>query len=523
MQAKFKYKELKPKPFNLKNKKPDLISKKIENVLPELMSRNVKLCERLKNKLKVSTFFNNAEHRNQKYLKSFVYCSDKRVKDIKTGLEIHKAIKQNSKNMSLLCNQIYNDCILKNADFLLEEKKLISENTEQETHLKINDLINIIKTTIKPSTKKTIKQDKKIQKSLSEDEIKTAKNFISSKIKMEENTIDEKINKYLEKLHKHLENNDKNENFKTVEYFKKRKDYTKYVNNLYIKSGIRFINYTKPKPFQIKDKDAANMVRIQKQLMKFYEIKRTKTNKTNSENFDSSINNNNLEDDNIKNINSTMYNPSVKMMDRDQIIVNGQDTIQVLNNLANQGRFLNRKINRKIKRVNSLIEAELPNPKNYDFLINFYKLKAMNKKNSKTPSNDNRSYFKKIDNFGKTSYEDLAKRKLAMIKNEMQSEQFNKLFVFDPMFITHLNYVRKNNDSNLVNKKNNDESEKVDINKENKDKNKNKDLFLNTKKIIEEQKKGIKFKKILSNEKLKTTNKFYPRRNESLKAIKSSN
>ena len=147
----------------------------------------------------------------------------------------------------------------------------------------------------------------------------------------------------------------------------------------------------------------------------------------------------------------------------------------------------------------------------------------MNKKNSKTPSNDNRSYFKKIDNFGKTSYEDLAKRKLAMIKNEMQSEQFNKLFVFDPMFITHLNYVRKNNDSNLVNKKNNDESEKVDINKENKDKNKNKDLFLNTKKIIEEQKKGIKFKKILSNEKLKTTNKFYPRRNESLKAIKSSN
>jgi hypothetical protein len=40
-----------------------------ELVLPELMSSNIKLDERLKNKLKVSTLLNNIKQRNCKYLK----------------------------------------------------------------------------------------------------------------------------------------------------------------------------------------------------------------------------------------------------------------------------------------------------------------------------------------------------------------------------------------------------------------------------------------------------------------------
>ena len=117
-----KLKEYKLEDFEKKQKKMDLLNSKISVVLPELMSRNIKLGERLKNKLKVSTLFNNIEHRNKKYLKGFIFSSNKRAKDLKTGLDMNKAIKQSTKKLTLLCNQMKDDLILKNSDVLLNEK-----------------------------------------------------------------------------------------------------------------------------------------------------------------------------------------------------------------------------------------------------------------------------------------------------------------------------------------------------------------------------------------------------------------
>ena len=172
--------------FEKKQKRMDLLNSKISLILPELMSRNIKLIERLKNKLKVSSFFNNIEHRNKKYLHDFISSSDKRAKDLKTGLKINKAIEQSSKSMSLLCRQMSDDIILKNADLLLKEKKLISENTEYETHTKINELIHDLKKTVKTHNESQIKPIKKIIKSLSDKEIKEAQDYIGDKIINEE-------------------------------------------------------------------------------------------------------------------------------------------------------------------------------------------------------------------------------------------------------------------------------------------------------------------------------------------------
>ena len=178
---------LKLKEYNLddidkKQKKLDVLNSKISLILPELMSRNIKLGERLKNKLKVSTLFNNIEHRNKKYLKGFIFSSNKRAKDLKTGLEMNKAIKQSTKKLTLLCNQMKDDLILKNTDILLQEKKLLSENTEQETHSKINDFIHTIKNAIKSPSAYRITSSKKFIKSMSEDEILKAKEIIGNKI-----------------------------------------------------------------------------------------------------------------------------------------------------------------------------------------------------------------------------------------------------------------------------------------------------------------------------------------------------
>lgn len=105
-----------------RQKKMDLLNSKISLILPELMSRNTKLGERLKNKIKVSNLFNNIEHRNKKYLKGFILSSNKRANDLKTGLEMNKAIKQSNKSILSLCHQMKNDFILKNSDLLLKEK-----------------------------------------------------------------------------------------------------------------------------------------------------------------------------------------------------------------------------------------------------------------------------------------------------------------------------------------------------------------------------------------------------------------
>ena len=185
--------------FIRKQKKMDALNSKISLILPELMSRNIKLIDRLKNKLKVSSFFNNIEHRNKKYFQDFISSSHKRAKDLKTGLKISKAIKQGSRTMSLLCKQMSDDIILKNANILLKEKKLISENTEQETHIKINDLIHSIKDAIKPPTTLKLSPNKVLIKSMSDEEILKAKNIVGNKIIKEENELQQKINDYLTK------------------------------------------------------------------------------------------------------------------------------------------------------------------------------------------------------------------------------------------------------------------------------------------------------------------------------------
>ena len=139
----------------------DILNSKLTLVLPDLMSSNTKLGERLRNKLKVSTLFNSIENKNRKYLKGFIYSSNKRADFLKTGLDLEKAIKQSRKSINTLCNEMEGDTILKNMDVILNEKKILNENTEQETHLKIYNLLNVMKKAIKPAISYKKDEDKK--------------------------------------------------------------------------------------------------------------------------------------------------------------------------------------------------------------------------------------------------------------------------------------------------------------------------------------------------------------------------
>ena len=430
--------------FN-KNKKVNFITDKIGIILPELMARNVKLGDRLKSKLKVSTFLNSTENRNQKYLKSFVTSSDKRVKDLKTGLELLKAIKQSKKNLSPLCSQISNDFILQNSDFLIEEKKLLNENTEQETHMKINDLIQNLKNTVRNVNFYPNKPNKKTIRSLSEAELNNIKYILNNKIKNEGNMINTKIERYLDKLKNTAETD--------------RKNFKYYADHIDIFDNLNFINYSKPKPYKIKDKECSNIVKIKKQLSSFIE-----NNKKNKNEKKKLINNKNCSSQDIRiNISSEINNLSINEYKRNE---NSQkDTLKILNNLAEQGRNLSLKINKKANKVNSLVDINLPHPTSYENII------KRNRDNNSSKSNINKSCnnmnniheILKVCNLSdpqllsKNKLEkiiNLFKKEIDILKNETYSFDKNnednikdKYNLINPLS-THMNRIKKYNQKN---------------------------------------------------------------------------
>lgn len=354
--------------------KSKFINDKINIILPELIARNSKLGDRLKTKLKVSNFLNNTENRNKKFLKSFVSYSDKRVKDIKTGLELLKAINQGSKNLSSLCSQVSNDIIVKNSDYLIEEKKLLNENTEQETHMKINNLLNNLKNIVKNINISPDKPPKKYIKSLSEVELSDIKSYLNNKLKKEKNLINNKIQCYLDKLN----------NTAVID----RKEFKNFIEHMDISDNINLINYTKPKPLLIKDKECSSMSRIKKHIFPYI----NSSNKINKKKY---INLNNISKHNIKlnlNITSDINNLSFNEYGKSEI--NQKDTLNVLNNLAIQGRNLPLKISKSVGRVNSLIDNNLPSPKVYEQII-----KEVKNNNSINVNENNNNNLKENDNF----------------------------------------------------------------------------------------------------------------------------
>ena len=500
--------------FLRKIKRMNLLNSKINLILPELMSRNKKLVERLKNKLKVSSFFNNIENRNKKYFQDFIFSSDKRAKDLKTGLEINRAIKQGSKSMSLLFHQMNEDIILKNANILIREKKLISENTEQETHTKINELLQNLKSTIKSPYGKKFKTGKKITKSLSQNEIKDATVFIGEKIKKEEKQIQEKINKYLEKMHNSLDkydnerktdkngnnnnnSSDEDESFRKKN-IKRKKEFNRYADSIYIKDKIKFINYTKPKPFQLKDKESATLKRIKnylyppttEKLLKFQNIKEDKEESDNTSfqskanlNFNktkdifnkiktSSLNRNssmtNISSNINLNINKLQSQETKNNKDYFEELGNydakGKDTIEVLNNLAEESKYLTQRLERKFEKINSLIDVDLPYTASYELLLNYFKKSGDTKINQKyfsfyPKSNKNIKISSlKKDNKILPELTPKIRQTLSFLKDEIENFKninIEQNSIFNPLFKIYLGSKTTKHKNGLINMNNN--------------------------------------------------------------------
>jgi len=417
----------------------DALNSKLTLVLPDLMSSNTKLGERLKNKLKVSTLFNNIEHRNRKYLKAFIYNANQRANFLKTGLELNKAIKQSKKNMSSLCKQMEGDLILKNMDILLNEKKLISENTEQETHMKLNNLINTMKRAIKPPLFTKRDEEKKELKILTENEIDKIKDYISDKIIKEKNNLVNNINIYVNELNNSF-GNGKYEKGKNKNQIKK--EFHRFVDNLNFVKDIKLINFKKPKPIPIKDKESANLLRIKKLLYPTKSIRKEVIEPIKTKEKEYTIIKRNASMNSIYDIkNLDKIGKTVDINEKDKvkdIDVSGQDTMQILNKLAQQKDYLTQRMDNKLRRVNSLIEIKLPFISNYELILKY--VNSQNKKGIKnknlSENNDNeKMVFSPISENRSNRYkiQPFMRKKILSLKNDIniishRSELFKKQF-----------------------------------------------------------------------------------------------
>ena len=192
---------LKQQILSQKGDKPT-VGETVEEILPELINRNTKLSYRLKTKLKVSSLLNNIELRNQNYLKELISSSDKTVQDLKSGLNLSKAMKLSSDELSFLNSRILNDCFMKKNNVIINTKKNLNKNTEDETNMIIKKSIVTLRNSINPTykhrEKPIIEENKK--KFLSESELSDAKKVLDNKLYEDEKKIKEEIKNYLEKV-----------------------------------------------------------------------------------------------------------------------------------------------------------------------------------------------------------------------------------------------------------------------------------------------------------------------------------
>ena len=321
-----------------KNYRANIINEKLKLILPELLARNLKLTDRLKNKLKVSTFLNNTENRNQRYLKIFLSSSDKRVRDIKTGLELSKAVKQSSKNLSNLCSKIDNDIILQNSDFLSSEKKLLNENTEQETHMRINSLILNMKNMVKKINNYHVpKSSTNNSKYLSKSYINNINNILKNKLENEKNIVNYKINSYKSKLKDSLLD---------------KREFKNFADSIDI-TNLKLLNYKKPEPIPIVDRESSSMARIKNVLYPLM----AQSNKTIRQKIINLNPKNNLSNNNLS------FNENGKSQ------ISDKNSFGVLKGLSSISQKLTMKIDKTVKKVNSLLDIKLPNPKLYNVLL----------------------------------------------------------------------------------------------------------------------------------------------------------
>ena len=383
-------------------KKYSPLNQALIECLPELMLRNLKKGQRLKSKVEVSFLLNNIELRNQAYLKKLVSSSEKTLQNIKSGLDFKKAMELSQGKLSPINYQILDDYFLRKNNVITNTKRHLGKNTEEESNGIIKSSLHIIKHFLNPTNK--IAEEPEIElpkkKFLSKSELIEAEKVIGNKLIQDENSLNTRVKKYLDRVQKIKLTAPRNDNVYDPKWLKvnrdKNKDFYFYADNVSLNnSDIKMIHYKKLEPIPIRDKSCPNLKEIKENL--FPDIKEGKVDKDNYVN--------------IKNCNSVKIINEMqikkKFGEKKFLDINGEisdikinrkkkDSYNTLNRIVIRNKSLSKINNYRYKKLSSLLDIELPKLSDYDLMIHKRK-KSLNNSEAieSTDNNKNNELMKK--------------------------------------------------------------------------------------------------------------------------------
>ena len=366
------------------------LNQALKECLPELMSRNIKKGQRLKSKIDVSFLLNNIELRNQSYLKKLVASSEKNLQIIKSGLELNKAMELSEEKLTPLNYQILDDFFLRKNNVIIGTKRHLGRKSEEESNLVIKSSLHIIKHFLNPGNKilEEPEDNSPKKKLMTKEELIEAEKLIYNKLKQEENNLNERVKKYLNRVYNIKLTAPRSDNKYDPKWLKinrdKNKDFYFYANNVSLNNkDIGMIHYKKLEPIPVRDKSCPNLKDINEKL--FPGIKEGKTNRD--------------EYLNIKNCNSVKILNDMqiikrykekKILDKNEKDISGikinnnkNDSYNTLNKIVVRNKSLLSMSRNRYQKLGSLIDIELPKLSDYDLMINkrkSLKYRTMNKK-----------------------------------------------------------------------------------------------------------------------------------------------
>ena len=383
-------------------KKYSPLNQAIIECLPELMLRNLKKGQRLKSKVEVSFLLNNIELRNQAYLKKLVSSSEKTLQNIKSGLDFKKAMELSQGKLAPINYQILDDYFLRKNNVITNTKRHLGKNTEEESNGIIKSSLHIIKHFLNPTNKIAEEPEVELPKKkfLSKPELIEAEKVIGNKLIQDENSLNTRVKKYLDRVQKIKLTAPRNDNVYDPKWLKvnrdKNKDFYFYADNVSLNnSDIKMIHYKKLEPIPIRDKSCPNLKEIKEKL--FPDIKEGKVDKDNYVN--------------IKNCNSVKIINEMqikkKFGEKKFLDINGElsdvkinrkkkDSYNTLNRIVIRNKSLSKINNYRYKKLSSLLDIELPKLSDYDLMIHKRK-KSLNNSEAieSTDNNKNNELMKK--------------------------------------------------------------------------------------------------------------------------------
>ena len=347
---------------------------KFQDLLPELLSRNMNQGKSLKDKIQVNSFFEKREKKAWKNVMGIIDLSQNRRLSFKNGNYLKDILSRSINEIEKMSNKILDDKIYSHVLEFNHEKKLLKEHAGAENVKRVKKILTTIN-----KTSNLNKNNEKINnniKPLSQDDFSIAKSIIDTKILNEQKKFQKSIISYQKQLN----------------YLKNTTKPNRKIYNEYSLPNLNLLTYSKYiEPEFKEDKETTNLRKIKKYIINKEQFKPKKRLLKKSSSVENLMRNQSL---------YPQGTFGIFPLNKDDF----SDTVQLLNKEVLNNFFLPIKLDNHIQKIDSLIITKLPNLNDYDkILINKIKNEHLRKKSIKIKEKTKREEENKKElNFEKT-------------------------------------------------------------------------------------------------------------------------